>query len=33
MKNGAVAFIEKPYQSDELAEAIRNALGLSACGR
>jgi FixJ family two-component response regulator len=31
-KNGAIAFIEKPYQSDELAEAIRNGLGRSACG-
>jgi two-component system, LuxR family, response regulator FixJ len=29
-KNGAVAFIEKPYQSDELAEAIRSALGCRA---
>jgi FixJ family two-component response regulator len=26
MKNGAVAFIEKPYKNDELADAIRNAL-------
>ena len=33
LKNGAVAFIEKPYRSDELAEAIRNALGRSACVR
>jgi FixJ family two-component response regulator len=32
LKNGAVAFIEKPYRSDELAEAIRNALGRNACG-
>jgi two-component system, LuxR family, response regulator FixJ len=26
MKNGAVAFIEKPYKNDDLADAIRNAL-------
>jgi FixJ family two-component response regulator len=26
MKNGAVAFIEKPYKNDELADAIRKAL-------
>jgi two-component system, LuxR family, response regulator FixJ len=26
VKNGAVAFIEKPYKNDELADAIRKAL-------
>ncbi len=26
LKGGAVAFIEKPYQNDELADAIREAL-------
>jgi FixJ family two-component response regulator len=33
MKGGAVAFIEMPYQNDDLADAIRTALERSARAR
>ena len=33
MKSGAVAFIEKPYKNDELADAIRKALECRAHAR
>ena len=29
LENGAVAYLEKPYPSDELYEAIRNALAIT----
>jgi FixJ family two-component response regulator len=33
MENGAVAFIEKPYTNDDLADAVRKALDQSARAR
>ncbi len=33
MKCGAVAFIEKPYKNDELADAVREAMDRSARAR
>jgi FixJ family two-component response regulator len=33
MRSGAVTVIEKPYQNDDLADAVRKALDQSASGR
>ena len=33
MRSGAVTVIEKPYQNDDLADAVRKALEQSASGR